>query len=54
MYPMAFFEFINAGNYGSLSQAIQNANCKNPFSGPVHNTSVELLRKFLIIGGMPE
>ena len=54
MYPMGFFEFLHAGNYQMLLQAIQNANCKNPLSQPVHQKIIELLKKFLILGGMPE
>ena len=54
MYPLSFFEFLKAGNYLMLLQAIQNANCKNPLSEPVHKKIIELLKKFLILGGMPE
>jgi len=54
MYPMSFFEFLSACNHQLLAEAIQNANCKNPLSEPVHQKAIELLRKFLIIGGMPE
>jgi len=54
MYPMSFFEFLNACGNHLLVQAIQNANGKNPLSEPVHQKVLELLRKFLIIGGMPE
>ena len=54
MYPMSFFEFLDACNHGLLLQAVQNANCKNPLSEPVHQKAVELLRKYLILGGMPE
>jgi len=54
MYPMNFSEFLNAGGHRLLFEAIQNANCKNPPSEPVHKKIIELLRKFLILGGMPE
>ena len=54
MYPMSFFEFLNACNHNLLVQAIQNANCNNPLSAPVHEKAVEYLRKFLLLGGMPE
>jgi predicted AAA+ superfamily ATPase len=54
MYPMNFFEFLNACNHHLLLQAIQKADCKNPLSESVHKKAVELLRKFLILGGMPE
>ena len=54
MYPMSFFEFLNAGKHNLLLQAIQNASSKNPLSEPVHKKAIEHLRKFLILGGMPE
>jgi len=54
MYPMCFFEFLNACNQQLLIQAVQNANCKNPLSEVLHKKVNEYLRKFLILGGMPE
>jgi len=54
MYPMSFFEFLNACNHQLLLQAIQKADCKNPLSEAVHKKAVELLRIFFILGGMPE
>ena len=54
MYPMSFFEFLNAGNHRTLLQSIQNAHCKNPLSDTVHKKIIQLLKKFLILGGMPE
>jgi predicted AAA+ superfamily ATPase len=54
MYPMSFFEFLNACNHQLLLQTIQKADCKNPLSESVHKKAIELLRIFLILGGMPE
>ena len=54
MYPMSFFEFLDAGNHQMLLQSIQNANCKNPLPESVHKKITELLKRYLIIGGMPE
>jgi uncharacterized protein len=54
MYPMSFFEFLNACNHQLLLQAIQKADCKKPLSEAVHKKAVELLRIFFILGGMPE
>ena len=48
MYPMGFFEFLNACNQQLLIQAVQNANCKNPLSEVLHKKVNEYLRKFLI------
>jgi len=54
MYPMNFFEFLNACNLQTLAENIKNANEKNPLPDEVHKKTIELLRKFLLIGGMPE
>jgi predicted AAA+ superfamily ATPase len=54
MYPMNFFEFLNACNHQLLLQAVQKADCKNPLPEAVHKKAIELLRIFLILGGMPE
>ena len=54
MYPMSFFEFLNALGNDLLLQAIKNADCLNPLSDPVHQKINEILKKFLILGGMPE
>jgi len=54
MYPMSFSEFLIACNHQLLLQAIQKADCKNPLSDPVHKKALELLKKYLILGGMPE
>jgi predicted AAA+ superfamily ATPase len=54
MYPMNFFEFLNACNHQLLLQAIKDADWKNPLSETLHKKAIELLRKFLLLGGMPE
>jgi len=54
MYPMSFFEFLSACGHDMLLEAILKANHKNPLSEPVHKKTVELLKRFLILGGMPE
>ena len=54
MYPMNFQEFLTACNHQLLLQVIHEANFKNPLSDLVHNKIIELLKKFMIIGGMPE
>ena len=54
MYPMSFFEFLAACNCQELLETIKNSDCKKPLSEPVHNKINDLLRTFLVIGGMPE
>lgn len=54
MYPMNFFEFLSACKHDLLLQAIQEASCESPLSEPLHQKAIEHLRKFLVLGGMPE
>jgi predicted AAA+ superfamily ATPase len=54
MYPMSFFEFLSACKYDMLLDAIRNANRRKPLSEPIHQKALDFLRRFLIIGGMPE
>ena len=55
MYPLSFFEFLDACyEHDLLLQAVKKADFKNPLSEPVHNTVIKDLKKFLILGGMPE
>jgi predicted AAA+ superfamily ATPase len=37
-----------------LVEAIRKANAKNPLHEVIHNKAVELLKRFMVIGGMPD
>ena len=54
MFPFSFQEFLQALGDGMLVEAYQKATPQNPLQEPVHNQLVNLLKTFLIIGGMPE
>ena len=54
MYPFSYFEFLHAMDENLLIEAIRNANIKNPLHEVIHNKAVELFKRFLLIGGMPE
>lgn len=54
MYPVSFFEFLDATENQPLRTAIQNADFKNPLSEPLHNKAMKLLRTYMILGGLPE
>ncbi len=54
MYPVSFFEFLDATENKLLREAIQNAGFKNPLSLPLHNKAMKLLRTYLTLGGLPE
>jgi len=54
MYPFSFYEFLNALGENLLVEAIRRANTENPLHEVIHNKAVELLKRFMIIGGMPD
>jgi predicted AAA+ superfamily ATPase len=54
MYPFSFHEFLNAMGENLLLEAIRKAGVENPLHEAVHNKAVELLKRFLVVGGMPE
>lgn len=54
MYPLSFFEFLEANNQKGLADFIYNFNIQNTFSQAVHNTILEYLQLYFYIGGMPE
>jgi predicted AAA+ superfamily ATPase len=54
MYPLSFDEFLIVSGNVKLQELKQKANTHKPLATPVHDKLIELLKKFLIIGGMPE
>lgn len=54
MYPLSFDEFLMGMGQTKLLEMKRNANAQNPLTVPIHGKLLELLKKFLIIGGMPE
>ena len=54
MYPLNFEEFMNATGQSALTDICNQANSKNPLSEIIHQKLISYLRKFLILGGMPE
>jgi predicted AAA+ superfamily ATPase len=54
MYPISFNEFLNANNEQRLTTLLEKANSKNPLPDIFHEKLKNYLKKFLIIGGMPE
>ncbi|GAB6011277.1 ATP-binding protein [Viscerimonas tarda] len=53
VYPFSFPEFLMACGENRMLTEIVNASPEKPLLEPIHNKAKELLRKFLIIGGMP-
>ena len=54
MYPFSFYEFLQASGENLLLKAIREANLDNPLHEVIHTKSVELFKRFLLIGGMPD
>lgn len=54
MYPLSFFEFLDASGNELLKQAIVSAGPEAPLQPPLHQKAMELLKTYLTIGGLPE
>jgi predicted AAA+ superfamily ATPase len=54
MYPMSFDEYLLANNEGQLVDLKREAAPDNPLNQSFHNKLTDYLKKFLVIGGMPE
>lgn len=54
MYPLSFDEFLMANGEEQLLIVKKKASPQNPLSLPIHDKLIDYIRKFLLIGGMPE
>jgi predicted AAA+ superfamily ATPase len=54
MYPFAFNEFLMALNEGALLDLIKSSSENQPLNSVVHVKLNQYLKKYFIIGGMPE
>jgi predicted AAA+ superfamily ATPase len=54
LYPFSFEEFLRALGMGMTVDAYRKASPKNPLPDPIHEELNNLLKTFLVIGGMPE
>jgi uncharacterized protein len=54
MYPMSFDEFLMANNEDALIEIKKNATNVHPVNMAFHEKLKDYLKKFLMIGGMPE
>ena len=54
MYPMSFDEFLLAHNEDALIELKKNASSLNPLNQAFHEKLKDYLKRFLMIGGMPE
>lgn len=54
MYPLSFPEFLEAVGEGSLLPLVDAASCSAPIEAPFHRKLSDLLRTYMLVGGMPE
>lgn len=54
MYPLSFDEFLKGLGQEKLFNLKSKANTQNPLATAFHDKLLDLLKKFLVIGGMPE
>jgi len=53
MFPFSFDEFLWASGETLLLETKQKANAKNPLPDIIHQKLLSLLKRFLVLGGMP-
>ncbi|MDQ2993554.1 MAG: ATP-binding protein, partial [Pseudomonadota bacterium] len=54
IYPMSFFEFLQAIDKAVLANYLRDINEVQPLPEALHNQALELTRLYTFIGGMPE
>ena len=54
MFPMTFDEFLLANGENLLLDARNQASSTSPLAAPLHEKLTDLMRRFLLVGGMPE
>lgn len=53
MYPLSFYEFLEAVNETGLITMIERSDYYNPLDDVFHKKLINRLKTYLIIGGMP-
>lgn len=54
VYPMTFDEFLIANGEQMLLDERNKSNASNPLPSPLYNKLIDLLRTYMLVGGMPE
>lgn len=54
LYPMSFFEYLEAFAEELLSEKIKSLNKIKPFAETIHEKLLQYFKKYLFLGGMPE
>ena len=54
MYPLDFFEYLEAKNEKELLNYLQNIKLGEKIIDSIHNKTMEFFKEYILIGGMPE
>ena len=54
LFPLSFLEYLDAINESRYRKMLENLNTIEPISETFHNELISHLRKYYLIGGMPE
>ncbi len=54
LYPLTFFEFLDAIGQEKTRRFLEEYPCKEPIAEPLHEKLLGLLRWYFFVGGMPE
>lgn len=54
VYPLSFDEYLAATGETLLLDAKQKASAQKPLAEPVHQKLISYIKRFLVLGGMPE
>ncbi len=54
IFPLTFFEFLDAINESKYRQMLENIKTFDPLPVPFHEELIRILRKYYFVGGMPE
>lgn len=54
VYPFSFDEFLIAMGEERLLEIKRKASPQRPLAEPIHNKLLDLLKRFMVLGGMPE
>lgn len=51
--PLSFLEFLQARGFSLLIEHIRNVTIESPVAEPIHNKLIDLMKEYLLVGGMP-
>ncbi|MCK4609312.1 MAG: ATP-binding protein [Gammaproteobacteria bacterium] len=54
LFPLTFFEFLDAIDRGQLRQRLEQLSKPEPINETLHNLAIKLLKTYFFVGGMPE